>query len=211
MSQANTVTDLWQISATSPWKFFNEITRILQEPCIRLYFWLAGIPWGRNWKIYGFPILQITRGSQIKIGDNLELRSSAWSNPLAPFHPVVLSTRSPKAKLIIGTDFKMTGGTIVAEKEVTIGNNVTVGANSDIIDTDFHPIDAHKRKENFLAGKHLPVHIGSDVFIGTRSIILKGTTIGQGAVIGAGSIISGKVPAHTIAVSNLVKTLALKK
>ena len=193
------------VAGATPWKLWNEVVRIALEPFMRAYFWSAGIAWGSNWKIYGFPILQITKGSRVEIGGNLELRSSYWSNPLAPFHPVVLSTRSVTAQLRIGSDFKMTGGSVVAENKITIGDSVAIGANSDIIDTDFHPLDAQKRKSNFLSGKTAPVVIGSHVFVGTRSIILKGTILGTGCVVGAGSVVSGKIPPHAIVVSNAIK------
>jgi acetyltransferase-like isoleucine patch superfamily enzyme len=46
------------------------------------------------------------------------------------------------------------------------------------------------------------VTIGSNVFIGARAIILKGTHIGDGAVVGAGSVVTGDVPANRIVAGN---------
>ncbi|WP_051671533.1 CatB-related O-acetyltransferase [Oribacterium sp. P6A1] len=43
-----------------------------------------------------------------------------------------------------------------------------------------------------------PITIGDDVWIGSRVIVLSGTTIGQGAVIGAGSVVAGEVPPYAI-------------
>jgi len=37
------------------------------------------------------------------------------------------------------------------------------------------------------------VVIGDDVFIGARSILLKGAEIGSGAIIAAGSVVTGKI------------------
>jgi acetyltransferase-like isoleucine patch superfamily enzyme len=42
--------------------------------------------------------------------------------------------------------------------------------------------------------------IGSDVWIGSRAIIMSGVSVGHGAVIGAGAIISKNVPAYSIVV-----------
>jgi len=42
------------------------------------------------------------------------------------------------------------------------------------------------------------VHIGNNVWIGDRAIILSGVTVGDGAVIGAGSIVTKSVPAFAI-------------
>lgn len=46
------------------------------------------------------------------------------------------------------------------------------------------------------------VHIGKDVWIGTRSIVLAGVTIADGAVIGAGSVVTRDVPAGAIMVGS---------
>lgn len=43
-----------------------------------------------------------------------------------------------------------------------------------------------------------PIHIGDDVWIGERAIILSGVTIGQGAIIGAGSVVTKDVPPYAI-------------
>lgn len=200
------ITSILEIATDSPWKFFNELGRLVLLPFIFLYFWFNNVKWGRNWKIYGFPILQIHRGSKVQIGSGLELRSSMWSNPLAPFHPVVISTRAKNAQIIIGNNFKMTGGALVAEESITIGNNVTCGANSSIFDTDFHPIKSSERNKNFLRGKHAPISIDNGVFIGTQSLILKGTKIGDSSVVGAGSIVVGNFEKKSMIVSHTIKS-----
>ena len=45
------------------------------------------------------------------------------------------------------------------------------------------------------------------MFIGARSIILKGVTIGDRAVIGAGSVVSKDVPADCIVAGNPAKVV----
>lgn len=42
------------------------------------------------------------------------------------------------------------------------------------------------------------VHIGNNVFIGMRSVILPGAVIGDNVVIGAGSIVKGRIPSGTV-------------
>ena len=44
-----------------------------------------------------------------------------------------------------------------------------------------------------------PVVIGSDVWIGHRVMILPGSRIEDGAIIGAGAVVSGTIPAYSIA------------
>lgn len=43
-----------------------------------------------------------------------------------------------------------------------------------------------------------PIIVGNDVYIGVRSIILPGVTIGDNCVIGAGSIVTRDVPSNSV-------------
>jgi acetyltransferase-like isoleucine patch superfamily enzyme len=47
-----------------------------------------------------------------------------------------------------------------------------------------------------------PIIVGNDVWIGRRSMILSGVTIGHGAVIAAGSVVTKDVPAYCVAGGN---------
>jgi glycosyltransferase involved in cell wall biosynthesis/carbonic anhydrase/acetyltransferase-like protein (isoleucine patch superfamily) len=207
--------NLFAMAVAAPWRIVNELQRILLSPFARFQFWSAGIAWRKGFKIYGLPILQIWSGSKISIKENFELRSAPRSNPLAPNHPVVLSTRSSQAKISIGSEFGMTGGSIVAEKEILIGDRVLIGANSLVIDTDFHPLSSQERLKTPLQGKTNRIVIEDDVFVGTNSIILKGSHLHRGCVIGAGSVVSGDIPADCIAAGNpakvIKKIVSLKK
>ena len=49
-----------------------------------------------------------------------------------------------------------------------------------------------------------PIIVKDDVWIGERSIILSGVTIGQGAIIGAGSIVRKDVPPYAIYVGGKI-------
>ncbi len=87
--------------------------------------------------MYGVPIIQHHRASEMTFGAGLELRSTWRSNPLGAIHPVILSTRRAGSRLRVGSQFSMTGGTLCADELITIGDRVLVGANCTIIDTDF--------------------------------------------------------------------------
>jgi acetyltransferase-like isoleucine patch superfamily enzyme len=135
-------------------------------------------------------------------GKRLNLRSSVASNPLGPNHPVILCTREPGAVLGIGDNFAMSGGSICAAEKITIGNYVTVGANTSIVDTDFHPLNPKFRYRHPQEAKTAPIVIEDEVFIGMNCLILKSVTIGQGSVIGAGSVVTKDVPAGVIVAGN---------
>lgn len=184
----------------TPWKASNEVLRWLLLPWTILA--LRAIDVGPGWRCYGLPIIQMHRRSQIRIGAAMHLRSSARSNPLGPHHPVIVSTRRAGARLLIGDGFGMTGGSLVCDDRITIGDRVWVGANSVIMDTDFHPLDPALRARQPLAVATAPVNIADDVFIGMNALILKGVTIGAGAVVGAGSVVSRDVPPRAIVAGN---------
>ncbi|MCD4686683.1 MAG: acyltransferase [Anaerolineae bacterium] len=173
----------------------------------RVLFALAGVTWGRGWKFYGVPILQKHRRSVMHIGDNLSLRSIPHSNALGPFHPVILSTRRLGARLVIGRGFGMTGGTLCAEESITIGNDVWVGGNCTITDTDFHPLKLAERLARPLDGATAPVVIEDGAFIGMQSLILKGVTIGAQSVIGAGSVVTRDIPPGVLAAGNPARVI----
>jgi acetyltransferase-like isoleucine patch superfamily enzyme len=52
------------------------------------------------------------------------------------------------------------------------------------------------------------ITIGSNVWIGSGTIILKGTNIKNNVVIGAGSIISGIIPENTIVIQKRKKVIS---
>lgn len=196
-----------RLALDTPWKAINEIERLVLLPLTRIQCALAGIGWGAGWKFYGLPIIQKHRRSVMIIGAGLELRSTARSNPLGANRPCIISTRRAGAALHIGTGFGMTGGSVVCEERIVIGDRVIVGANSVISDTDFHPIEAERRRTHILDGATAPVVIGDDVFIGMGVLVLKGVTIGTGSVIGAGSVVTRDVPAGVIAAGNPAKVI----
>lgn len=190
-----------------PWVLGNELERLLLVPLAALRWRLAGVQIGAGWRCYGLPIVQRQRQSHIEIGARCNLRSTARSNPLGPAHPVILSTRRAGAALRIGADFGMTGGSIVCEERIEIGDRVFVGANCVISDTDFHPLDPVLRQLTPQAGATAPVVIGDDVFIGMQTLVLKGVRIGASSVIGAGSVVTRDIPPGVIAAGSPARVL----
>jgi acetyltransferase-like isoleucine patch superfamily enzyme len=47
-----------------------------------------------------------------------------------------------------------------------------------------------------------PIRIGSNCFIGARSILLPGTVIGDNCIIGAGSVVRGTIPSGSVVLGN---------
>ena len=64
----------------------------------------------------------------------------------------------------------------------------------------------HDLKEKTIV-KCLPVYIKKNAWVGARTIILPGITIGENSVVGAGSVVTKDVPANTIVVGNPAKVI----
>ena len=141
----------------TPWKISNELIRRAIYPYLRLLLYYHQINWGKNWRLSGVPIIQKHRKSTMVFGEGLGLRSLTRSNPLGPNHPVILCTWSANSLLKIGINFAMTGGALCAAEKIVIGNDVNIGANTTIIDTDFHPLDPELRRLTPQAAETSPV------------------------------------------------------
>jgi acetyltransferase-like isoleucine patch superfamily enzyme len=180
--------DFWDISINTRWKLFDEILMYLINPFVRVYFFLNGVQLGKGSKFYGFPKILKHRKSRIVIGDNFEARSWWFSNPLGVNHALILSTWEDGAEIIIGDDVGITGGSVVSAKSIKIGDRTLIGANSTIMDTNFHPLKGDLRYSKLNVATE-PIVIGKNVFIGMNAIILKGMQIQDNSVIAAGEIV----------------------
>ena len=154
---------------------------------------------------------EINRGELI-IGNGFVCNNKFSSNSIGILQPCLFNISASGSKIIIGNNVGISGSTINATTTITIGDNTIIGSGCMITDTDSHPILAAER--NLLDWpkytKSKPIVIGKNVFIGARSIILKGVTIGDGAVVGAGSVVTKDVPANTIVAGNparVIKTI----
>jgi acetyltransferase-like isoleucine patch superfamily enzyme len=99
------------------------------------------------------------------------------------------------ADLFIGDGTSINRGvSICAKSSVRIGSNCGIGNDCLIFDTDFHAVGDQARA---LADAS-PVVIGDNVWLASRSIILKGVTIGDGAVVCAGSVVATNVAPYTM-------------
>ena len=54
---------------------------------------------------------------------------------------------------------------------------------------------------------YAPIHVGDRVFVGTRTIILPGVTIGSDVVVGAGSIVTRDIPDGSVAAGSPCRVL----
>ncbi|TFB47789.1 acyltransferase [Cryobacterium tagatosivorans] len=172
----------------------------------------SGVSVGTNVRVYGRVRIHRAEGSTISLASNVVLNADARRNTLESRGPVILKTLSPHALLSIGKDSGMTSATISSASEISIGDRVLIGAGVLITDSDHHvvrpPTGMHRRYLGFppvRAGDR--VRIADDVFIGARSIVLKGVSIGARSVIGAGSVVVNDIPPDVIAAGNPCRVL----
>ena len=169
---------------------------------IKIYLRGIGVKIGKEVKFFGFPIVRIGAKGRIVIGDNVKIVSSTVRNLAGINHRTILCVLSG-AEILIGHNSGLSGTSVFAASKVHIGNNVLIGVNVAIYDTDFHSRDPMKRRENKIEDiATKSVEIEDDVFIGANSIILKGVKIGKGAIIGAGAVVTKDVPSNVIVAGN---------
>lgn len=89
---------------------------------------------------------------------------------------------------------------IYCKNKVTIGDNVFIGEEVIIRDSDEHVLNDKNNTK--------PITIGNHVWIGMRCVILKGVTIGNNVVIGAGSVVTKDIPDNCLAFGNPAKVIS---
>lgn len=106
------------------------------------------------------------------------------------------------------------GSRIWCNSSVHIGSYVLISHLVDVHDCNSHSLrwqdrraEIHDRFDNDRDGvpagvATAPVVIEDDVWIGFKSTILKGVTIGRGAVVAAGSVVTRDVPPFTLVAGN---------
>lgn len=171
-----------------------------------------GLEVGDGVHVYGQVVASRAKESSILIAERVIFNSSVARNTLEARGPNILKTLVAGAQIEIGADTGLTSATISAAYHIRIGRRVLIGAGVLITDSDHHVVflnDVTLRRHAAFPEPN-PEHavtIEDDVFIGARSIVLKGVTIGKGSVIGAGSVVSRSIPEGVIAAGNPCRPL----
>ncbi len=94
------------------------------------------------------------------------------------------------ATLTFGKNFLITARSEIAcFREITFGNNCLLSWNILVMDTDAHPIYNDKGER---INEDKPIRIGNHVWIGCRTLVLKGAEIGVGCIVAAQSVVTKK-------------------
>jgi acetyltransferase-like isoleucine patch superfamily enzyme len=114
----------------------------------------------------------------------------------------------PQGNIEIGDYCTIVGAIFSSNARIRIGDYVFIAHEVTIADFAF------ATPEHQASSTSANVHIGHNVWIGARSIILGGTRIGEGAVVGAASLVDFDVPPQTVVAGNparIVKALTTKR
>lgn len=154
----------------------------------------------KKWKIttIGIPSIvgdfpDIANAGTLILGKNccfrsyrLKQRISVWKN----------------ATLTIGNDcFFNDAVTICSTQSISIGSYAKIGDQVHIYDSDFHQVTPEKD------AYQSAVSIGRNVWVGAKSIILAGSSIGDNSVIAAGSTVKGDIPKNCVAAGSPAKVI----
>jgi len=83
---------------------------------------------------------------------------------------------------------------------ITIGDRVTISTEVELVTHDGSGwLFSDERGRRY---RYARIEIGSDVFIGTRSVILPGVRIGNHSIVGAGSVVTKSVPEGVVVAGN---------
>lgn len=152
----------------------------------------------KNIILNGLTYIDIDNNGEVVIEDGFIINSGVTSG-IDGYISKISVKRG--AYLYLGKNSGMTNTIIQCHNNITIGENVNIGAGCLIMDSNFHSADWHDRldrKKDVENPKNAPIKIGDVVFIGARSIICKGVTIGDHSMIAAGSVVVKDVPANEV-------------
>ena len=174
------------------------ITFLMNRMCSNLLI-------GENFAALGFMDVRLQKSSIINIGHDVLFRNRTIDNFVGIYKRSSICVLR-EAILNIGENTGFSNVSIFCSKKIIIGKYCNFGGNVSIWDTDFHPLDYIKRRNNdesSIISK--PIFIGDDVFIGANCIVLKGVNIGNRSIIGAGSVVTGTIPPDEVWAGNPAK------
>lgn len=124
-------------------------------------------------------------GNRVFIGPDCQLRG-------------LMNLLGAGSSLTIGAGTTMVQGSLQLHEpgEIRIGADCMISSQVYISLSDIHPI--YDRATGHRINPAASVLIGDHVWLGLRSLVLKGARIGDGAVVAAGAMVTGQIPAHAI-------------
>ncbi len=183
---------------------YYKMSRVYSWLITSIKFYLNGVKYHRDFIGFGIPILDINMQGSFTIGRRFRFNSGKY-HAMGGRQQQCYFVVAAGGKLSIGENVGVTSVAFICHNKISIGNNVKIGINTVIYDTDFHSLDARYRNsypERLDGVKSRPVVIKDGAFIGGHSTILKGVTIGKNAIVGAGSVVFQDIPDEQVWIGN---------
>jgi acetyltransferase-like isoleucine patch superfamily enzyme len=152
---------------------------------------------GRRFRVTGR--LDIRGPGTVIFGDNCFVNST-YIQPTTPW------THSSEAVIRFGNGVGLAGTRIGCRLLVQVGDNTGL-SDARIMDSDFHDARGSTENRQNSQGASKPIIIGTNVWLGTGSMILKGVSVGDNATVGAGAVVASNVPANAIVFGNPAKVI----
>ncbi len=124
-----------------------------------------------------------------------------------------------QSRLKLGDRVLVGGGTVIdCALSITVEDDVLISYQCVLADSDNHSLYPELRsgdlatwmdgrRHNWSHSAMAPIRICRGVWIGARSIILKGVTVGRGAVVGMGSVVTHDVPEGVVVAGNPARVI----
>lgn len=142
------------------------------------------------------PPARITEPEHIEIGSGVVIHEHAWLS-------VVTSFPDAPPRLLIGDRVRLGRfAHIACVGDITIEDDVLTADGIFIGDTYHGYEDATLPIRTQPMAKPAAVRIGRGAFLGIRSTVLHGVTIGENAYVGAGAVVTRDVAPRTVVVGN---------
>lgn len=87
------------------------------------------------------------------------------------------------------------GTVLITVDQITVGDDVAFGHEVLVLDSDSHGVEGR-------ATRTAPVRIGDGSWLGARSMVLPGVTIGRRVLVSAGSVVTRDVPDDVLVAGN---------
>jgi len=155
----------------------------------------------------GVPVIDIYGGARLRIGAGFKMNNGIRFNQIGRQQRCFFIANNG-GQIVIGDNVGISSTAFHCNRSIRIGNNVRIGGNTVIYDTDFHSLNVESRvggKENIADVLMKEVVIGNNVFIGAHCTILKGVTIGENSIVGAGAVVAKSIPPNEIWAGNPVR------
>ena len=137
---------------------------------------------GRRARVLGRPVVD---ASDLEIGDDFKIWSAHRKTLVSGWGRIRIGDRV----------FINVGTTLLSVVEIVIGDDVAMANEVYVMDSNSHGVEGRAHVE-------APVRIGAGTWLGARSMVLPGVTIGKRVLVAAGAVVTRDVPDDVLVAGN---------